>query len=98
MDDLQKIQDEIANLQRQAEQMIAQRRAGVIEEIKAKIKSFGLTAKDLGLSDKPSIRAGVVVPVKYRQGEQTWTGRGRQPRWVEEFVSAGGDLETLRVN
>lgn len=97
MDDLQRIQDEIASLQKQAEQMIAQRKADAIEEIKSKIKAFGLTAKDLGLSDKPSARAGVAVPIKYRMNDQTWTGRGRQPKWVDEFIANGGELESIKI-
>ena len=39
MDDLQKIQNELAQLQRQAEQQISQRKAEVIESIKAQIKT-----------------------------------------------------------
>lgn len=97
MDDLQRIQDEIANLQKQAEHMIAQRKTVVIEEIKAKIKAFGLTAKDLGVTDKSTQRAGIVVPIKYQLNDQTWTGRGRQPKWVDEYVAAGGNLDDVRV-
>lgn len=36
--------------------------------------------------------------VKYRHPEnsaQTWAGRGKRPRWVNEWVSAGGSLEAL---
>jgi len=28
---------------------------------------------------------------------KTWNGRGRRPRWVEEYVAAGRNLEDLRV-
>lgn len=40
------------------------------------------------------------VPVKYRHPENaalSWTGRGRQPKWIVEFVNAGGKLENLSV-
>lgn len=40
------------------------------------------------------------VAVKFRhpqEGDLTWTGRGRQPKWVEAFLSAGGTLEQLTV-
>ena len=97
MDDLQKIQNEIAQLQRQAEQLISQRKAEVIESIKAQIKTYGITLKDLGLTDKVSSRAGQSVPVKYRMQEHTWTGRGRQPKWVDDYLAAGGNLEDVRV-
>ncbi|MDX9944227.1 MAG: H-NS family nucleoid-associated regulatory protein [Azonexus sp.] len=26
-----------------------------------------------------------------------WTGRGRQPKWVAEFLSAGGTIEQLAI-
>ena len=29
--------------------------------------------------------------------ELTWTGRGRQPRWVKEHIEAGNDLEDLKI-
>lgn len=36
--------------------------------------------------------------VKYRHPEnatQTWAGRGKRPRWVNEWLGAGGSLEAL---
>lgn len=95
MDDLQKIQEEIAQLQKQAENMIAQRKAAVIEEMKTNIRTYGITAKDLGFADKTPVR--IVVPVKYRWNDQTWTGRGRQPKWVDEYLASGKNLEDVRV-
>jgi DNA-binding protein H-NS len=97
MDDLDKIQAEIAKLQKQAENMIASRKASLIEEMKANIKTYGITLKDLGLTDKSPAKSGFVVPIKYRFKDQTWTGRGRQPKWVDDFLAAGGKLEDVLV-
>ena len=97
MDDLQKIQDEIAQLQKQAENMIAQRKSAIIEEMKANIKTYGITLKDIGLTDKPANRTGITVPVKYRFQDKTWTGRGRQPKWVDEYLASGKNLEDVLV-
>lgn len=47
-----------------------------------------------------SATAGMKVPVKYRHpedGELAWTGRGRKPKWVEEWLAAGGTLEQVAV-
>lgn len=30
--------------------------------------------------------------------EQTWTGRGRKPKWAEEFLKQGGELKDLLIN
>lgn len=41
------------------------------------------------------------VAVKYRHPENsalTWTGRGRKPGWVEEYLGKGGSLEELLVS
>lgn len=97
MDKIQKIQEQIAALQKEADQLIAQQRAEVIDAIKSQIKTYGLTAKDLGLLERPSSRVGMVVPVKYRLNDDTWTGRGRKPKWLEDYLSQGGNLETLRI-
>ncbi|MZR14268.1 H-NS histone family protein [Maritimibacter sp. DP07] len=29
--------------------------------------------------------------------EQTWTGRGRKPKWVEAHLEAGGTLEDIEI-
>nr|WP_329956109.1 H-NS histone family protein [Collimonas silvisoli] len=53
--------------------------------LQAKGKSRGVKAK---------------VAVRYRHPSDAslqWTGRGRQPKWVQEWVSAGKALEELRV-
>ena len=95
MPSLEELQNQIAQLQRQAEQLITQQKAEVIEDIKAKIKTYGITAKELGLGDKTTTHTGIVVPIKYRLNEHTWTGRGRQPKWVEDYLAAGGNLEDV---
>ena len=64
MDKIQKIQEQIAALQKEADQLIAQQRAEAIDANKSQIKTYGLTAKDLGLLERPSSRVGMVVPVK----------------------------------
>lgn len=64
----------------------------------------------LGLFDAPLAPARMPVdlpPVKggrpevcYRnpdQPAQAWTGRGKPPRWVSEWVQSGKSLEALRV-
>ena len=39
------------------------------------------------------------APVKYRSPDgETWSGRGRKPRWLVEAVKKGYDLESLRVS
>jgi DNA-binding protein H-NS len=40
------------------------------------------------------------VAAKYRHPQNAdlqWTGRGRQPKWIVEFITAGGALEQLSI-
>lgn len=59
----------------------------------------GFTLEELlGSSKEKKERAPVAV--KYRHPEHAelaWTGRGRKPKWVIEFVSNGGTFEQLSV-
>ena len=48
---------------------------------------------------KPTRKLGKVAP-KYanpEDPEQTWTGRGRKPRWVQDALDAGKKLESLEI-
>ena len=101
MDALESVHAKIAELQKQAEELAIQQKPGVIEEIKAKIKRYGITARELGFGDKtpgkPNPMAGVTIPIKYRQGDNVWTGRGKQPKFIVDFIASGGNLDDLLV-
>lgn len=103
MDELEQLQQQIAELQKKAEEIAIQRKQPVIEEIKAKIKAYGITARDLGLVEvvvsQPAVEKKDKKPVaiKYRHNEDTWTGRGMKPKWVVKFLESGGKLEDITV-
>jgi DNA-binding protein H-NS len=51
-------------------------------------------------SAKPAANKGKRVPVKYRNpadASQGWTGRGRKPRWVEDWIAGGKSIDELLV-
>ena len=40
------------------------------------------------------------VDAKYRNPmneKETWTGRGRKPKWVIDLLASGGDLESVTI-
>ncbi|MBL8446965.1 MAG: H-NS histone family protein [Zoogloeaceae bacterium] len=44
--------------------------------------------------------AGIKVPAKYRHpnnDELAWTGRGRKPKWVEDWLASGGTMEQIQI-
>lgn len=75
-----------------------------IEDIKAKIKLYGITAKDLGLeisqnSNKQLKKHKSMVPTKYYNPEtdDEWSGRGSSPKWIVEAVNNGKTREDFLV-
>ena len=61
-------------------------RADAIARVRALMAEHGLTAADLVATGKGKARArSGKVAAKYRDAAtgQTWTGRGRAPKWIE---------------
>lgn len=51
-------------------------------------------------SERPVVKTGGRPEVMYRHpGDygMAWTGRGKPPRWVTEWIQGGDSLEALRV-
>ncbi len=49
---------------------------------------------------KKKRRARSPMPIKYRDPqnpENTWTGMGRKPRWLENYLANGGRLEDCAI-
>ena len=83
---------------------IAEREKSEREAIKSELtelaKSKGFEMADLfGDSSKPAKEKKTVAP-KYRNpadATQTWTGRGRKPKWVIEALEAGGNMDDFLI-
>lgn len=57
-----------------------------IDQVRALVSEFGLTPQDVFPSNKGRVaRTGAKVAAKYRDTAtgQTWTGRGKAPKWIE---------------
>jgi DNA-binding protein H-NS len=141
------LQAQIEKLQKEAESARKREIAETIANIKHAIKTFGLTAEDLGLSSliggktaakkrgrKPGRPAGAaktatgakrgrkpgrpakagvkkakstkkgadkrsVVAPKYRDAAtgMTWTGRGKQPKWLAAYIKDGKKLADFAI-
>jgi DNA-binding protein H-NS len=93
---------DLRNLQEQIKQEMKKREhqevAKAREQILAIAQSVGVPLKDLMNS---GIRAKTgSVAVRFRNPDnsaQQWTGRGRQPLWVKEWVDSGKSIDGLRV-
>ena len=76
-----------------------QEKARIRQELEALAAKSGYSLDELLNEASEKVRKVVkVVPVKYRHPQDSslaWTGRGRQPKWVVEFLAAGGALGQL---
>lgn len=96
---------DLRNLQEQIKQEMKKREAQEVqkarEQILAIAQSVGVPLKDLlATAGRGSASKGSSVAVRYRHPDnasQQWTGRGRQPKWVKEWVEGGKSLDKLRV-
>ncbi|WP_435382730.1 H-NS family nucleoid-associated regulatory protein [Crenobacter oryzisoli] len=69
-----------------------------MQQIRELAKTYGLSVEEVlakvgGAARKP-------VEAKYdnpTNPEQTWSGRGRKPVWVQEYLDSGKTLESLEI-
>jgi DNA-binding protein H-NS len=100
--DLRNLQEQIKQEMKQREQQDLQKAR---EQIMAIAQSVGVPLKDLIATSGRGAKAGGKsgsgsVAVRFRNPDnesQQWTGRGRQPKWVKEWVEGGKSLDKLRV-
>lgn len=103
MTSLIEIQNQIALLQKQAEEIKAHEFNNALADIKAKMAAFGITLADLqdgkDRTRKPAAtKSGTPAPIKYRgPSGETWTGRGLMPRWLAAQVASGKTRDSFAV-
>jgi DNA-binding protein H-NS len=92
------------NLMAQAEQARKTELAGVIADIKARMKQYGITVADLGGASAPGAKrmpkaAKSAAAPKFRgpNGELWAGGPGRKPQWVRDVLAAGKSLDAYRI-
>ena len=89
-------------LEQQIAEATAQGRSEAIAKVKAMMAEYGLTAADLGSTRKPASKSKVPakkVAAKYHSAstDESWSGRGLQPRWLKVALAAGKKLSDVAV-
>jgi DNA-binding protein H-NS len=80
----------------------------VLEETRAKLAELGLTLEAVlptsgsagqgGRVRKQRRDVGQLLPVRYRgPNGETWSGRGRMPRWLQTLEAEGRNREEFRA-
>lgn len=94
---------ELADLIEAASGKLAQQKeaekAAVKAELEALAQERGYTIAELFGSEKTKAPRAKVAPV-YRDPENpenTWTGRGRKPKWLAAALESGKSLEDFRI-
>lgn len=93
---------ELRDLRAKVDKAIAsfdeRRRREVVEKLEELAREHGFALNEL--ADSLTSRKRPQVAAKYANpadSSQTWTGRGRKPRWVTEAMDAGKSLEDLAI-
>lgn len=104
MSALIEIQNQIALLQKQADEIRSVELAQTIQEILSKMEAYGITLDELerikGRSRKQSATNKSVnpAPVKYRgPNGETWSGRGLMPKWLRFLTDQGQTKESYLI-
>ena len=99
MTTLADIQKQIAELQKQAEEIVNNEKAAVVAEIKEKIAAYNITASELGFRKNSKNAAPATKTVKYKNDKgETWGGRGPKPQWVKDVEASGKSLTQYLVS
>lgn len=64
--------------------------AAVVAEIQAKMKEYGITLADLkGGAKKTKSRGAVAAKYRNPATGESWSGRGRAPKWLADELAKG---------
>lgn len=71
------------------------------EQILHIARSAGMSEREILRIKAPKTTTKSTVKVKYRNpsdSAQQWSGRGRKPAWVKEWIASGKSIEDAKVN
>lgn len=90
---------EIERLKNEAEQVRKEELKVAIGQIRSLMEQHGITLEDLGATSKKTAGAKKQGEIQYRD-ESTgneWTGRGRKPKWLEDYIAQGKSKEDFKI-
>ena len=99
MSSYKELLSQIEVLKQQAESQRKAEIANVVADIRAKMQEYGISVSDLGSSGRDSRSKGMTVAAKYRHPRtgETWTGRGKMPKWLQAEVNTGKRKEDFLI-
>lgn len=95
---------ELADLKKRIDVEIVRRKEVEKQNLRAEMQRMaaaaGLSLADLLGAEKKGRKTAGSGVAQYRNpanAEQTWTGRGRKPQWVLDWISSGKSVDDLRI-
>jgi DNA-binding protein H-NS len=85
---------ELKGLHFDIEQEIKRRTRAEREQARARIHAL---AADAGIPLDALVKKGLPRYRNPADSGQTWTGRGRQPRWIAEALASGRSLDDFKI-
>jgi DNA-binding protein H-NS len=95
--DLRALQE---NIKQQLKKREQQELASAREQILAIAQSVGVPLSELINGIKQPQKEKAIVAVQYlhpNDASLQWTGRGRQPKWIKEWIETGKSLDLVRI-
>lgn len=84
-----KIEKEINKLQKKAEVLQTKRRKPVIASIITSMREYDITPEE--------IAAAVAPKYRHPQTGETWSGRGKAPRWLAAEEASGATRDSFLI-
>lgn len=99
MDNLDQLLEERKRLDQKIKDVQQAERAGALVQARDLVSKFEFTAKELGISGARKTSGRSTVAAKYRNPAtgDTWTGRGKSPRWIREAEASGKSRESFLI-
>ncbi len=94
--ELLKLQSDVEAALKSAE---ARERKEALQAAEAAAAKFGFSLNELSGEGRRSLRGRKATP-KYRNPAdptQTWSGRGRKPKWVHDALQSGADISDMEI-
>lgn len=98
MSTYKQLKEQAEALLKQAETARRAEIASVVAEIQAKMKEYGISLDDLkGGARKTKARTAVAAKYRNPATGETWSGRGRSPKWLVEEQAKGRSRDDFLV-
>lgn len=92
------LEQQAAELLKQAEAIRTQERDHIIGQIKDMVLDWNISASELGFKiGKSSDKRKMNIKFRHPITGMSWSGQGRTPKWLAEEISAGATKEQFAV-